>query len=33
MDLLTAGTETTTTTLLWFFIYMVHNPKLQEKVG
>ncbi|GFR77479.1 cytochrome P450 2U1 [Elysia marginata] len=31
-DLLTAGTETTTTTLLWFYLYMVHYPNIQEKI-
>ncbi|GFR77484.1 cytochrome P450 2U1 [Elysia marginata] len=31
-DLLTAGTESTTTTLLWFYLYMVHYPNIQEKI-
>jgi cytochrome P450 family 2 subfamily J len=26
------GTETTTTTLLWAMIFMIENPKVQEKV-
>ncbi|KAK3762031.1 hypothetical protein RRG08_066165 [Elysia crispata] len=32
-DLLSAGTDTTTTTLLWFYLYMVHYPNVQDKVG
>ncbi|KAK3766166.1 hypothetical protein RRG08_025167 [Elysia crispata] len=31
-DLLTAGTETTTSTLLWFYLYMVHYPNIQDKI-
>lgn len=31
-DLLTAGTETTTSTLLWFYLYMLHYPHVQEKI-
>lgn len=31
-DLLTAGTETVTSTLLWFYLYMVHYPEIQEKI-
>ncbi|GFS02740.1 cytochrome P450 II f2-like protein II [Elysia marginata] len=32
MDLLIAGTETTTATLLWFYLYMLHYPEVQEKI-
>lgn len=31
-DLLTAGSETTATTLLWFYLYMVHYPEVQQKI-
>ncbi|KAK3797172.1 hypothetical protein RRG08_015147 [Elysia crispata] len=31
-DLMTAGTETTTTTIRWFYIYMIHNQQAQRKV-
>ncbi|CAN9500605.1 unnamed protein product [Ophioblennius macclurei] len=32
MDLFVAGTETTSTTLLWALIYLIKNPDVQEKV-
>ncbi|XP_076874337.1 cytochrome P450 2J2-like [Brachyhypopomus gauderio] len=32
LDLFVAGTETTATTLLWSFIYMMKFPEIQEKV-
>ncbi|XP_030626547.1 cytochrome P450, family 2, subfamily V, polypeptide 1 isoform X2 [Chanos chanos] len=32
LDLFVAGTETTSTTLLWSFIYMMKYPEIQEKV-
>ncbi|KAM9385849.1 LOW QUALITY PROTEIN: uncharacterized protein KZ484_007428 [Pholidichthys leucotaenia] len=32
MDLFAAGTETTTTTLHWGLLYMIHYPDIQEKV-
>ncbi|KAJ8357964.1 hypothetical protein AAFF_G00047900 [Aldrovandia affinis] len=32
LDLFVAGTETTSTTLLWAFIYMMKYPEIQEKV-
>ncbi|XP_072294079.1 cytochrome P450 2J4-like [Eucyclogobius newberryi] len=32
MDLFVAGTETTTTTLNWALLYMIHFPHIQEKV-
>uniref|UniRef100_A0A3B4DKW3 Cytochrome P450, family 2, subfamily V, polypeptide 1 n=1 Tax=Pygocentrus nattereri TaxID=42514 RepID=A0A3B4DKW3_PYGNA len=32
LDLFMAGTETTSTTLLWGFIYMMKYPEVQEKV-
>ncbi|XP_039896133.1 cytochrome P450 2J2-like isoform X2 [Simochromis diagramma] len=32
MDLFGAGTETTTTTLHWGLLYMIHYPDIQEKV-
>ena len=31
IDLFNAGTETTSTTLQWFFIYMMYNQEVQEK--
>lgn len=31
-NLFAAGTETTTTTLLWGFIYMIEYPEIQRKV-
>ena len=31
LDLFLAGTETTSTTLQWFFIYMMYNQGVQEK--
>ncbi|CAG5116332.1 unnamed protein product [Candidula unifasciata] len=31
-DLFVAGTETTATTLGWFFLYMVNYPRVQDKV-
>ena len=31
LDLFAAGTETTSTTLQWFFIYMMYNQEVQEK--
>lgn len=32
VDLFIAGMETTSTSLLWAFLYMLHNPECQEKV-
>ncbi|XP_049443085.1 uncharacterized protein LOC125895373 [Epinephelus fuscoguttatus] len=32
LDLFTAGTETTSTTLLWALIYLIKNPEIQDKV-
>ncbi|XP_030626556.1 cytochrome P450 2J2 [Chanos chanos] len=32
MDLFLAGTETTSTTLLWAMVFMIKNPEIQEKV-
>ncbi|KAM3876144.1 cytochrome P450 2J2-like [Diretmus argenteus] len=32
LDLFAAGTETTTTTLHWGLLYMIHYPHMQEKV-
>ncbi|XP_057696757.1 cytochrome P450 2J2-like isoform X1 [Corythoichthys intestinalis] len=32
IDLLEAGTETTTTTLRWAMVYMMHYPDIQKKV-
>ncbi|KAK3754598.1 hypothetical protein RRG08_019582 [Elysia crispata] len=31
-DLFVGGSETTATTLLWFYLYMIHFPDIQEKV-
>ncbi|GFR78336.1 cytochrome P450 2U1 [Elysia marginata] len=30
-DLILGGSETTLTTLLWFYLYMVHFPDIQDK--
>lgn len=30
-DLLLGGSETTSTTLLWFYLYMIHFPHVQDK--
>nr|XP_020514919.1 cytochrome P450 2J6-like [Labrus bergylta] len=32
LDLFLAGTETTSTTLLWALVYLINNPEIQEKV-
>ncbi|XP_049444156.1 cytochrome P450 2J4-like [Epinephelus fuscoguttatus] len=32
LDLFLAGTETTSTTLLWALIYLIKNPEIQDKV-
>jgi len=32
MDLFLAGMETTTTTLMWTFLFFLHHPEVQEKV-
>ncbi|XP_047442829.1 uncharacterized protein LOC125009169 [Mugil cephalus] len=32
LDLFLAGTETTSTTLMWALIYLINNPDVQEKV-
>ncbi|XP_049911344.1 cytochrome P450 2J4-like [Epinephelus moara] len=32
LDLFMAGTETTSTTLLWALIYLIKNPEIQDKV-
>ena len=32
MDLFTAGAETTSTTLTWTIIHLIHNPEVQKKV-
>lgn len=31
-DLLVAGTETTATSIRWFYMYMIHYPEVQKKV-
>jgi len=31
-DLFIAGMETTSTTLLWTFLYLLHHPDIKEKV-
>ncbi|KAK3733030.1 hypothetical protein RRG08_002632 [Elysia crispata] len=31
-DFMIAGSETTTSTILWFFLYMLHNPDVQRKI-
>ncbi|GFR80902.1 cytochrome P450 2U1, partial [Elysia marginata] len=31
-DLMTAGTETTSSTIRWFYIFMIHHPHVQKKV-
>jgi cytochrome P450 len=31
-NLFVAGSETTSTTILWFMLYMIHNPNVQKKV-
>ena len=31
-DLFIAGMETTSTTLLWTFLYLLHNPDIKEKI-
>ena len=31
-DLFSAGTETTATTIRWAVLFLIHNPKIQEKV-
>ncbi|XP_059197068.1 cytochrome P450 2J2-like [Centropristis striata] len=32
LDLIEAGTETTSTTLRWALVYMMHYPEIQEKI-
>ncbi|XP_048738009.2 cytochrome P450 2C28-like [Ostrea edulis] len=32
MDLFVAGTETTSTALRWFAVFMIRNPEVQEKI-
>jgi cytochrome P450 len=32
IDLFLAGMETTSTSLMWTFLYLVHHPDIQEKV-
>ncbi|XP_041646397.1 uncharacterized protein LOC121511702 [Cheilinus undulatus] len=32
LDLFLAGTETTSTTLLWALVFLINNPEIQEKV-
>ena len=32
-DFMVAGSETTTSTILWFLLYMLHNPDVQRKVS
>ncbi|CAG5125126.1 unnamed protein product [Candidula unifasciata] len=31
-NLFIAGSETTSTTILWFVLYMLHNPEIQKKI-
>ena len=31
VDLFAAGTETTSTTLSWALLYLIHNPDIQER--
>jgi cytochrome P450 len=33
LDMFVAGTETTATTLMWMFLYMVNYPDVQEKIS
>ena len=32
IDLFIAGMETTSTSLLWTFLYLLHNPEVKNKV-
>jgi cytochrome P450 len=32
IDLFFAGMETTSSSLLWTFLYMIHHPDIQQKV-
>ena len=32
IDLFLAGMETTSTSLMWTFLYMIHHPDIQTKI-
>jgi cytochrome P450 len=33
IDLFLAGMETTSTSLMWTFLYMIHHPEIQEPIS